>query len=251
VEEDGDPLGDWQKDPRRHTTRGSMQRNSVRAKGNGAGSKPPPAKKQPQRLASFESIIAELPDGQYSDGSNGKPSRKPRKRSSAKLRPPRKSGGVSHNKPSSGGKEYTDIDVEDMGLRVLDDRMWEWFGLDLSDQHNFKLVGSDAVDEFAGFWVELKAHAGELSDSETLTAAEGRRAYLNGKRYLLAVVSGLAEGAKPDVRIFADPIRSLELCFDRSIRLSGIKSHAGLKKISLPEVAAKGAAGATHRRSAR
>jgi hypothetical protein len=26
------------------------------------------------------------------------------------------------------------------------------------------------------------------------------------------------------VRIFADPIRTLDLCFDRSIRLSGIKS---------------------------
>ena len=47
-------------------------------------------------------------------------------------------------------------------MRVLDDRMREWFGLDLSDQHKFRLVGSDAVDEFTGFWVELKANAGEV-----------------------------------------------------------------------------------------
>ena len=47
-------------------------------------------------------------------------------------------------------------------MRVLDDRMWEWFELDLSDQHKFRLVGSDAVDEFTGFWVDLKANAGEV-----------------------------------------------------------------------------------------
>ena len=118
--------------------------------------------------------------------------------------------------------------------------MWEWFGLDLSDQHMFRLVGSDAVDEFAGFWVELKAHAGEVPDSDTLTAAEAKRAHIEGKRYLLAVVSGLEEGATPDVRIFADPIHTLDPCFDRSFRVSGIKSTCRAEEDQLAEEQSRG-----------
>jgi hypothetical protein len=125
-------------------------------------------------------------------------------------------------------------------LEVLDKCMWEWYGLDLSDQHAFALVGSDAVDEFAGIWVELKACAGEVPDSVSLTAAEGKRAVLEGKRYLLAVVSGLAQGATPDVRIIADPINTLDPSFDRSIRVSGIRSNPGEKTISSPPSSSRG-----------
>jgi hypothetical protein len=243
-EEDSDPLGEWQKDPRRPTKRGSMQRNSLEHKAKTTRSKATAAnKKQPKRLATLESILSRLPDLHYSNrnGSNGAGSNgKPRKRSSVTLRNPQQNGGISHTKAPIGGNEYSNEDVQQRGLEVLDDRMWKWFGLDLSDQHKFKLVGSDAVDEFAGFWVELKAHAGEVPDSETLTPAEAKRALDEAKRYLLAVVSGLEEGATPDVRIFADPINTLDPRIDRSIRVTGIKSNSGLKKLSLPASASNG-----------
>jgi hypothetical protein len=227
AEEESDPLGEWQGSrPRGAGKRGSMQRTSVKTK-SGQSSKPTTAPtKQRQRLATFESIIARLPDGTYSNGSNGRASSNPGKRP-GKLRQPSQNGGISHDNEPSGGKEYTNDDVQDLGLRVLDDRLRTWYGLELSDQHHLKSVGSDAVDEFAGFWVELKAHAGELPDSETLTRDEARRADIEKKRYLLVVIGGLAEGMEPEIRIFADPLRTLHRSYDRSVRLTGVLSKTG------------------------
>ena len=244
AEEKGDPLAEWQNDPRRPTKRGTMQRNSLKPKAKGAGSKAPDTKSNPTELATLESILARLPDVQYSNGGNTNGTNgsncKPRKRPTVKLRPPKPNGGPPPKRAPRAGKAYDNYDVQLRGLEVLYDRMWEWFKLDLNDQHKVTLVGSDAVDEFAGFWVELKAHGGEPPDSETLTPTEAKRAYEEGIRYLLAIVSGLEEGATPDVRIFADPLNTLDFSFDRSVRVSGIRSHAGLRKISLPR-AGKGA----------
>jgi hypothetical protein len=246
AEEDGDPLADWQNDPRRPVKRGKMERNSLNAKANGKGPKAADVKIEPRKLATLEDILARLPDGQYSNGSgssNRSKDKPARKRKPLKLRKPVKNGGSAISGPPRTDKEYDNNDVEARGLEVLEDRMWEWFGLELSDQHLFSLVGSDAVDEFAGFWVELKAHAGEVQDGETLTASEAKRALEEGRRYLLAVVSGLEEGATPDVRIFADPIHTLDPRIDRSIRLSGVKSSTGLKKIDVPKAAVAGNGG--------
>ena len=48
AEDDGDPLAEWQNDPRRPTKRGTMQRNSLKPKAKGAGSKATDANKRAQ-----------------------------------------------------------------------------------------------------------------------------------------------------------------------------------------------------------
>ncbi len=117
-----------------------MQRTSVKTKSGESSKATTAPPKQRPRLATFESIIARLPEGEYSNGSNGRASGKPRKRP-GKLRQPLQNGGISHDNQPSGGKDYTNDDVQDLGLRVLDDRLRTWYGLELSDQHHLKSVG--------------------------------------------------------------------------------------------------------------
>ncbi len=59
-----------------------------------------------------------------------------------------------------------------------------------------------------------------------------------GKKYFLAVISGLEEGKDTEMRIFADPVRTFPLRRLSRIRLGGIlsqSSHSLLLTIATPD----------------
>jgi hypothetical protein len=85
------------------------------------------------------------------------------------------------------------------------------------------------MDDLRRF-VELKAHAGEIPPTVTLTRSEIQRALEQGSNFLLALVGGLEDGAVPwRVMLIADPIRTLDLVAGSDVTLTGVHAKRALE----------------------
>jgi len=114
----------------------------------------------------------------------------------------------------------------------------------LRDYRHLRGIGADALDKLRRFF-ELKTTYGSLPDDITLTANEAKRAFLEEDKFFLAVVAGLEEGYETIVKIFPNPLRTLELMPTTSVILGGIRMRgsaleirfpAGVGKATVPEV---------------
>jgi hypothetical protein len=220
----------------------SAERTSV----TGARSAPSKAGQEPEprRLARLEDI--EIDEIELVGGDGAEPGRG-RKSPPTKLRPPGDGNGRGAGTGAGGGSNgtgrarigYSVEELQALGLEVLDKYLREMFSVELVDQHHIKRVGSDAVDELAGLWIEMKAHGRDIPDTETLTAHEAERAWKEGPNYLLAVVGGLEQGERARVRIFSDPLKRLDYYPDRGIRLAGVRKKKTVKAIPTPRTASR------------
>ena len=101
-------------------------------------------------------------------------------------------------------------------LKEIDD-------LDLEDYSALHQIGADSIDNLSRYF-ELKTFSGDATDEVRFEHSEFQRAIEAEKDYFLAVVSGLEEGKDTEIRIFADPLRTLQLKRVPQIRLGGIRS---------------------------
>lgn len=134
-------------------------------------------------------------------------------------------------------KEWGEKERERVGFEVLAAALRQINDLQLEDFSGLRGVGADSIDNLKRFF-ELKVFAGDAPDEVRFEASEFERAVKARKDYFLAIVSGLEEGGDTQIRIFADPVRTLPWRRTSQIRLGGIRSGASpalLVSIATPE----------------
>lgn len=129
---------------------------------------------------------------------------------------------ISGKKPArqSAPRDYSNDEKEALALQVLQLAI-NGEGADMRDFRHLRGVGADAVDKLKRYF-EIKAHFGSMPGSVTLTGNEAERALLEREKFFLAVVSGLEDGYETIVRIFPDPLRTLNLAPNTSVIVSGL-----------------------------
>ena len=174
---------------------------------------------KPRRLKSFEGAT-------IADVAIVEPDKKPRHVKTSRLslvvdpasiRPPR-------DEPArSPLKEWGEKERQDRGFEVLAAALKQIYDLDLEDFSALRGIGADSIDNLKRFF-ELKAFAGDAPDEVRFEASQFERAVKERKDYFLAVVSGLEEGKDTQIRIFADPVRTMPWRRTSQIRLGGVRS---------------------------
>lgn len=130
-------------------------------------------------------------------------------------------------RPRAGIREYDEQAKETAGFELLAKALQSLNGSDLGDYRHMRNVGSDAIDNLKRHF-ELKAHEGDIPDEISLTSAEVERALKDEDRWFLAVVGGLETG-QMIVRVFAHPLRSLDLVSSGGLRLGGVRTREALE----------------------
>ena len=193
---------------------------------------PPSSKKvepkpiEPRRLKSIDSISVREAEIVNRDARSGRQLPEPR----AIPVPPNPYGPAVGTRPSEGiaPANYTSDEREQLALRVLERIVGDNKGK-LKDFTRLKGLGADAGDSI-GHLFEVKAHAGEMPDSVNIELSQRRAAIESPEKFYLAVVSGLEEGDDDIVvKLFDQPMRTLDLEKGTSIKLSGIRSKRALE----------------------
>jgi len=95
-------------------------------------------------------------------------------------------------------------------------------GREIIDVRTQPNVGADAIDEHNNFY-ELKVFAGLEQNDVMLTASEVRRAR-TAQGFFLVVVSHIeGDGARPTVRLIADPLQRLHPTDQGTVTFSGVR----------------------------
>ena len=185
----------------------------------GGKRKLPPAPK-PRQLKNFEGAsIADVALFENQRPSKTAKSKKRRLIANPKSKsPPQNSQGGT-----LGVKEWTEKERERRGFELLAAALKEIDDLDLEDYSALHQIGADSIDNLSRYF-ELKTFSGDATDEVRFEHSEFQRAIEAEKDYFLAVVSGLEEGKDTEIRIFADPLRTLQLKRVPQIRLGGIRS---------------------------
>jgi hypothetical protein len=201
---------------------------------NRRGKRKPAPLPKPRRLKSFEGAT-------ITDVTIVEPDKKPRHVKSsrrtlvvdpASIRPPRDSQPAR-----SPLKEWGEKERERVGFEILAAALKQINDLHLEDFSALRGIGADSIDNLKRFF-ELKAFAGDAPDEVRFEASQFEQAVKARKDYFLAVVSGLEEGKDTQIRIFADPVRTLPWRRASQIKLGGIRSGASpalLVSIATPE----------------
>lgn len=148
--------------------------------------------------------------------------------------------GGSKPAPQTAPLAYSDEEKEDLALRVLQIAI-NGDSAELRDYRHLRGVGADALDKLHRYF-ELKASYGSMPDDITLTAHEAERAVREGDKFFLAVVAGLEEGYETVVKIFPNPLRTLDLRPTTSVTLTGIRGRGSALEIRFPAGVGEGAA---------
>ena len=120
-------------------------------------------------------------------------------------------------------KEWSDRERELQGFELLAGVLKQIDDLQLDDFSTLRGIGADSIDDLKRYF-ELKVFAGDAPDEVKFEPSEFERAIQARGDYFLAVISGLEEGFDTQIKIFADPIRTLQIRRVSQIRLGGIKA---------------------------
>jgi hypothetical protein len=141
---------------------------------------------------------------------------------------------IGSTKPvsSTAPRAYSDEEKEDHALRVLQLAVNGHTG-GMRDYRHLRGIGADAVDRLRRFF-EIKATFGQMPDTVTLTPDEAQRAFRESEKFFLAVVAGLEEGYETVVKIFPNPLRTLELRDNTSVTLGGVRGGKAALEVRFP-----------------
>jgi hypothetical protein len=134
--------------------------------------------------------------------------------------------------PQTAPLAYSDEEKDTLALQVLQLAI-NGDSSELRDYRHLRGVGADALDKLRRYF-EYKATYGPLPDDVTLTANEAERAFLEGDKFFLAVIAGLEEGYETVVKIFPNPLRTLELKPNTSVTLTGITGRGPALEVLFP-----------------
>ena len=181
-----------------------------------------------RRLKDFEG--ATIADITIVAGAEAPKEVKPGKRP-LKLNPASQRGAAKPNLTAVPIREWSEKERERLGFELLAGALKQMDDAKLDDFSALRGIGADSIDDLDRFF-ELKVFAGDAPDEVRFEASEFERAVKAKKDYFLAVVSGLEEGKETQIRIFADPVRTLPWHRKSQIKLGGIRS-AGSRVLTI------------------
>lgn len=124
-------------------------------------------------------------------------------------------------RPVRGSLEHRE-DTEESGWRIVEELLKRGKGDQaLRDLRRTRGAGADGYDVRRDKAVELKAYRGQLPDVIQLQSSQIKEARERGGDFWLFVVGGLERGKTLVVRLFADPLRRLEVADQPSVRFRG------------------------------
>jgi|GEM_PF-5567666 len=129
-------------------------------------------------------------------------------------------------------KNWGELEREQLGFQILAAALKGIDDTELEDFSSLRRIGADSIDNLKRYF-ELKVHSGDAPEEVRFEPSEFERAAIEGKSYYLAVISGLEVGKKTEIRIFADPIRTLPWRRVSQIRLGGIRTSANALAITI------------------
>ena len=122
---------------------------------------------------------------------------------------------------STGAVEYDTRDLEQRGWEILREILKSSTAPEIVDFRKRHHIGADGVIDWKTF-VELKATGRGSQGSVELSASEYERAREQGLNFMLALVSGLEEGERTQVRLILDPVNRAAVRAVGSMRLVGL-----------------------------
>lgn len=183
--------------------------------------------REPRRLKDFDhAVIADVSitttTGAGDTSTNGSSNTK---RHQVLVEPPARSAAG----PSAKGpiRHWTEEEKERLGFEILAATLKSIDGVHLSDFRALRRIGADSLDDLRRYF-ELKVHVGALPDEVRLEPSEMERAAKARDDYFLAVIGGLEEGTPTEIRIFADPLRTLRWRRATMLRLGGVLTSRAL-----------------------
>lgn len=123
--------------------------------------------------------------------------------------------------PPPATTAYTNAELEQHAWAILTHVLNDSEYPSLVDFRNRHGVGADGAIDWKTF-VELKATGREPKSSIELPISEYDRALERGTDYILALVSGLEDGLRDEIRLIFDPARQATVRPVGSVRLTGL-----------------------------
>jgi hypothetical protein len=123
--------------------------------------------------------------------------------------------------------EYDNRDLEQRGWEVLQQVLSSSDTAVLTDFRKRHHVGADGVIDWKTF-VELKATGRGPQSAIEMSASEFERAKERGLDFILALVSGLEEGERTEVRLILDPANRCTVRPVGAVRLVGLADAPGV-----------------------
>ena len=102
-----------------------------------------------------------------------------------------------------------DRDPQDVAIEILKVALRSSDSNELDDLREVRGIGADAIDDLLGF-IEMKHDVHEPPDQVVLLRSQQLRGREMKSNFILAVVSGLLEGSRTVVRLYPDPLGTLE-----------------------------------------
>lgn len=227
-DESKDPLSDLEAAARKGAKRRTKYSRTSKSKKPDERSKGQLGRKSVRRLKPLSELETSSVEILNEDSVKGgqKPTKKIALLTDSKLAP-KATGGVSS--PTTGQKAYDSRQLEDHALRCLHHVLATAELGELRDLRKFRNVGADSILELRQYF-EIKASAGELPSAENFTRSEFDRAKKEGAKFYLAVVTGLEEGYETTVRIYQDPVNTLEWSPSSGVVFTGLskKKHLAI-----------------------
>lgn len=154
---------------------------------------------------------------------------KPKKARGLKEVPPSAPTVTGTTSSQAGGRAtYNNNQLEDHALRCLHHVLTKADLGEFKDLRKFRNVGADSILNLKEFF-EIKATAGELPSTKTLTRSEFKRAREEKENYFMAVVTGLEEGYdEVTVRIYNNPVETLDWSPSSDVVFSGFQEKRHL-----------------------
>ena len=130
-------------------------------------------------------------------------------------------GKTSPPAPAGALRAYTDQEREDLAVQHLENALRHSKDKEFVDVRRKRRIGADVRFDVKKYF-EIKSSGRETPDRVSLTPTEVERARLEGKDFYLAVISGLEEGFDVEIRIFSDPLHSLDWSPRSNFEFSGV-----------------------------
>lgn len=140
--------------------------------------------------------------------------------------PPTDNSSKSKPPPTTSVRAYTNEELEELAKDCLVGVLSDGTLGELRDLRARRGIGADAALNIGLF--EIKSFGREAPNSLSLTRNEAERARREKDRFILAIISGLEAGYQTEVRLIADPLKSLNWSSTSGVTLSGIKDATAL-----------------------
>lgn len=179
----------------------------------------PASRLSPPLTRTLKTSVGQIGSATVNSGSTATPT--PSRGSAGLIKSPPEASTPSTGDAQSGPIAYTNAELEQRGWELLRHALNTCEDGTLVDFRRRHGVGADGAIDWTAF-VELKATGRGPQSSVEMSNSEYERAKERGGDFILALVSGLENGQKDEIRLIIDPVRCVSVRPMNGVRLTGL-----------------------------